>query len=122
MSLSALLRVAVAEDDLDADAPLAVDVIARYRELGDRQGLAWLGVITIEQGDVERGVRLFGGAESIRDEIDFALPPSARLEYGPSLERAKEDLGRADYERLCKEGAALDLDEIVAYPLPSEIP
>jgi len=124
MSLSALLRVAVAENDLDAAAPLAVDVIARCQELGDRQGLAvsleWLGVITIEQGDVERGVRLFGGAESIRDEIDFALPPSARLEYGPALERAKEDLGRADYERLCKEGAALDLEEIVAYALASE--
>jgi tetratricopeptide (TPR) repeat protein len=126
MSLSALLRVAVAESDPDAAAPLAVDVVARCQELGDRQGLAvsleWLGVITIEQGDAERGVRLFGGAASIRDEIEFAPSPSARLEYGPSLERAKEDLGGVDYARLWNEGEALNMEESVAYALAPGTP
>ena len=124
MSLSALLRVAVAQSDLDAAAPLALDVLARSQGLGDRQGLAvsleLLGVITIEQGDAGRGVRLFGGAASIRDEIEFAPGPSDRLEHGPSLERAKAKLGGASYERLWNEGAALDMEEIVAYALTPE--
>jgi predicted ATPase/class 3 adenylate cyclase len=112
MSLSALLRVAVAQGDLEAAAPVAVDVVDRCQELGDRQGLAvsleWLGVITIKQGDTGRGVRLFGAANSIRDEIGFAHAGSEQLDYGPSLEHAKAKLGGVDYERLWNEGAALD--------------
>jgi hypothetical protein len=82
--------------------------------------LEWLGIIMIEQGHADRGVRLFGGAASIRNEIEFTPSPASWLEYGPSLERAKDDLGLVAYERLWNEGAALGLDKIVAYALTGE--
>ncbi|MFE3024058.1 ATP-binding protein [Nocardia tengchongensis] len=98
--------------------------VALMHELGLRHGLAaavdTLAWLTAEQGRFHRAAQLSGAANSLwdgeRDGLFGGLAlhtvPWFRESYDATVERARRELGKADYTAEFAKGATLDADRI----------
>ena len=82
------------------------------------QGLA---AVAISSGDVERGVRLLGANQAIRERLGGGPPPEW-LRLGDPLSEARSKLDPESYDRAWAEGLAMSVDEAVADALGSAAP
>jgi predicted ATPase/DNA-binding SARP family transcriptional activator len=98
--------------------------LARFHELGDKDGIAecleGLAVVAARLGEDEgagarRAARLCGAAEALRRAIGSPLIPMERARFEALLALARERLGDEDLAALRASGAAMALDEAVAY-------
>jgi predicted ATPase/class 3 adenylate cyclase len=103
------------------------DAAAHYREalrfgqeLGDAasmsEPLQGLAAVAIATGDAERGVRLLGANEAIREQLGGGPPPEW-LRLGDPLADAKRSLGDEACQRAWEAGRDLTVDDAVALAL-----
>jgi predicted ATPase/class 3 adenylate cyclase len=101
-----------------------VDAAEHYREavrigheMGDEAALTeplqGLAAVAIATGDAERGVRLLGANDAIRERLGGGPPPEW-LRLGDPLADARQALGEAAYASAWEEGRRLTLDDAVA--------
>jgi hypothetical protein len=92
--------------------------------LGDRffivSSLHNLAEVACSRKDYERGARLFGAAEVLREMIGAPLPTEKRQNFERYLEEARDALGRADLKNARAEGRVMSLDEAIKYALSDE--
>ena len=97
------------------------------RDLGDTvaltEPLQGLAAVLIASGDSERGVRLLGAHEAIREQAGGGPPPEW-LRLGDPFSPAKEHLGEDRYNAAWAVGRAMSVDQAVAEALsePSPVP
>jgi non-specific serine/threonine protein kinase len=140
MSLNNLGMLAWLRGDLaEACRPLKESLAIRW-EIGDKLGIAecleGLAIATWAQsrgrdagrpgspatrGQVERGARLFGAAEALREVIGALAPPNEREEVAAELSAARAALGEEAFAAAWREGRALPLEEIVALALEEDV-
>jgi predicted ATPase/class 3 adenylate cyclase len=100
------------------------DAAAHYRdalrfgqELGDAasmsEPLQGLAAVAVATGDPERGVRLLGANDAIREQLGGGPPPEW-LRLGDPLAEARRSLGAEAYQRAWESGRELSVDEAVA--------
>jgi class 3 adenylate cyclase/tetratricopeptide (TPR) repeat protein len=82
----------------------------------DLNGLA----AVVRSGAPQRTVRLVAAAETLRKAIDLAWQPNERRIYERTVAAARAALSEAAFAAAWAEGAAMSLDETVAYALASE--
>jgi non-specific serine/threonine protein kinase len=92
-----------------------------YRDLGDRSNIAsalegFAGTLSM-CGDPIRAARLFGAAESLREEIGAARPEDAREEFDRSVSAARGFLGEAAFASNQEGGRSLTWEDAVAEAL-----
>ena len=136
--LESAVSVATASADLEAvamsrhglgDLALAQGQMARASEhyrtaisisaplAGGRRNLCWslagLACTAGGRGDVERAGILWGGAETLEEELDLPLPAHVRRRY----RRPLEELDRDALEAAIRHGRALPLGDVIALAL-----
>ena len=111
------------------------DAVAHYgaalkmgREFGDTAALTeplqGIAAVAVAAGDIERGVRLLGANEAIRERLGGGPPPEW-IHLGDPFTPAREALGDEAYEKAWQAGRALSVedavDEALAVRVPSEV-
>jgi hypothetical protein len=100
------------------------DAAAHYRqalrfgnELGDAaamsEPLQGLAAVAIATGETERGVRLLGANDAIRERL-WGGPPPEWLRLGDPLAAARLQLGQEAYDRAWAAGRLMTVDDAVA--------
>jgi hypothetical protein len=74
------------------------------------QGLA---AVAISTGETERGVRLLGASDAIREHLGGGPPPEW-LRLGDPLAEARLQLGQEAYDRAWAVGRSMTVDDAVA--------
>ncbi len=79
------------------------------------EALEGLGAAVADQQRFEEAARLFGAAQSLRDTIGYARYPIHQAGHDADLALARDSLGPDAFAAALAEGAALSLEEAVAY-------
>jgi predicted ATPase/DNA-binding CsgD family transcriptional regulator len=107
------------EGDLTAAEALAHESLALARDAGDQMGLVdaleLLARLAAEQDSVREAVRLWAAAESLRNELGYAVYPAEEAPREAAIANARRPLGPDDFESTWAEGAHMSADEATAY-------
>jgi predicted ATPase/transcriptional regulator with XRE-family HTH domain len=87
----------------------------------DRVIVAWClsgltGACALDE-EPERGARLWGASEALRERIGCRIAPASRLNRERTVALLRQQLGEAEFVRLAAEGARMTVDEAVAFAL-----
>ena len=94
------------------------------RQSGDQvciaSALEGLAVLASSQAQPERGVRLWGAAAALREQIGAPLSPDDRRKQEAEIVRTRQVFGETAFSAAWDAGRAMTLDEAVAYALAVE--
>ncbi|WP_371934588.1 LuxR C-terminal-related transcriptional regulator [Mycobacterium sp. TY815] len=119
VALTVRAFVALAQGDRELSERDAHDALAAASQKG-----AFLRVpdtfecvarLAADDGDHPYAVRLFGAADGIRQRLGHARYPMYQAGYQLATERLRETLGQNDFDAMWAEGAALSIEEAIAY-------
>jgi non-specific serine/threonine protein kinase len=98
--------------------------LAPQKEIGDKLGLVQclegLAGVACAQGDYEKGVRLFGAAEGLRETLAVHRAPSDQADHDQRVASARAALGDAVFAAALAEGRAMTLEQAIEYALAVE--
>jgi predicted ATPase/DNA-binding XRE family transcriptional regulator len=122
-SYSALAEIALSEADALAAARHALAGVEVSAVISEQWSLSWClaelsGVAALER-NAERGAKLWGAGEALREHVGCHIAPASRLNRERTVTLLREQLGEAEFERLAAEGKKMTLDEAVAFALVS---
>jgi predicted ATPase/class 3 adenylate cyclase len=121
-SLHMLALVTIARSDVASSFRHAQHALGHFRDAGDVAGITLtlddLASIAVAMGDPPRGGRLFGGARHLQRTTGVELAVIVEQTYKQFNAPSPRDvLSPEEFERYTAEGAAMSLDELVAYAL-----
>jgi predicted ATPase/class 3 adenylate cyclase/DNA-binding CsgD family transcriptional regulator len=103
----------------DAEAFASRALEASTRDFNHRvamwTSLTVLAAVKTDLGEHETATRLWGAADASARSIGLVAPPAVTVLMAPAIAECLDALGPANHERAWAEGAALSLDEAVAY-------
>ncbi len=114
-------EIALMQNDVtEADRQLASS-LRGFDRIGDKKGISWClvalaGAYAFDE-EPERGARLWGAGEGLRERIGCRIAPASRQNRERTVALLREQLGEAEFVRLAAEGARMDIDEAVAFAL-----
>jgi predicted ATPase/transcriptional regulator with XRE-family HTH domain len=121
VALTNLSLVAQAQRDYERATVLQGDALDLYRLLGDQDGLAHcfenFALIATARDEPARAARLFGAAEVLRTRIGVPGRPADRDFNQRRIVALRAQLGDAAFDAAWEEGAAMSLDDAIAYAL-----
>ena len=90
----------------------------------ERMTLSWClatlsGAHALDE-EPERGATLWGAGEGLRERIGCRIAPASRKNRERTVALLREQLGEAEFARLVAVGAAMTIDEAVAFALGDE--
>ncbi len=119
VALTTRARVAIAQGEpaqAERDAHDALAYAAGIdAQLGAPDVLELLATLAVDAGDYRQAARQFGAAEAIRRRIGAVRFKIHDENCNASVARARDTLGRSDFDAAWAEGAALSTDEAIAY-------
>ena len=118
-ALAASSRVAAAEGELARSEDVAHEALAVRVSSGDKAGVAdtleQLASLAAIAESHDEAVRLYGAADSLRTLTGFVRFQTVAPAYANSLTLLREAMGDDRFGKTWAEGAALSLEEAVAY-------
>ena len=119
MSLGAKAQICRASGDLGQAEDLCHQGLAWQAEVGEKRQIAdslqLLASLALDQDSLVEAARLFGAAEGLRNAIGYVVPPVDRPAHEAEISLTRERLGSDAFERAFEEGAALSIDDAMAY-------
>jgi tetratricopeptide (TPR) repeat protein len=107
--------------DLPLAQLLAREALEFRHKQNDRWGLAYslenFAYVAMVQGDVRRAIRLWGVAETLRQEINAPMLPLWRTRYERFVALAKRQLDETSFKKAWQEGQQTGLEQAVSYLL-----
>jgi len=121
-SLHMLALVTMAGEDASRSLAYAQHALRHFRDGGDVAGITLvlddLASIAVTQGDAHRAVRLHGGARHLQQTTGTNLAGYVEETYKQySAPSPRDAVTPEEYERYAAEGAAMSLDDLVAYAM-----
>jgi predicted ATPase/class 3 adenylate cyclase len=120
MAHHTVAQVARLQERFDEAATHYRQALRVAHEFGDAASLTeplqGLAAVAIATGDADRGVRLLGANDAIRERLGGGPPPEW-LRLGDPLTDARRSLGDDAYERAWEAGRGLTVDEAVVLAL-----
>jgi tetratricopeptide (TPR) repeat protein len=115
-SVLTLGNVLRAHGDYPAAYPLYQESLQIYRELGDQRALAYLlesigGLLSLQNGDAMRAIRLAGAAASLRRRLKTPLSPAEQSQLDQALAPARARLGDSMAATLWQAGGQLSVEQ-----------
>ena len=116
MMLVNLALVALEREDLGRANEVMKEALELSARLGYREGI-WssLVVLAAAEEEDERACIMLAAARSLREADEGALQPFERAVDERTASALRDRLGADTFERLCEDGAAMSVDEAVAY-------
>jgi predicted ATPase/class 3 adenylate cyclase/DNA-binding CsgD family transcriptional regulator len=125
-SLRGLGHVARSRGEYARARDLLKESLGLLRELRDRRCiplcLEGLACIAVGPAWAERAARLLGAAGALQDRTGAPAPPSDMADYRRTEADARARLGKERFAAIRAAGAAMPLDEAVAYALGEDEP
>jgi DNA-binding CsgD family transcriptional regulator len=90
--------------------------LALCREMGDENitpALEGLADVALRQGRQAWAARLWGAAETLREEIRMPLPPVERAYFERAVDAARDHLGEQAFTALWVEGRTMSLEHVL---------
>jgi hypothetical protein len=92
-----------------------------YQDRNDRMVASWClatsaGIQALDE-EPERGAKLWGASEALRQRIGCRIAPASRLNRERTVTLLREQLGEGEFARLVAEGAKMNADEAVVFAL-----
>jgi predicted ATPase/class 3 adenylate cyclase/DNA-binding CsgD family transcriptional regulator len=119
MALTVRARVAIAAGEPDQAERDAHDALARAAELEAYlyipDTLECLGTLAVDAGSHREAARLFGAAAAIRQRMGAVRYQVYDAGYQASVAPLRDAMGDKDFDSAWAEGAALSIDEAIAY-------
>jgi predicted ATPase/transcriptional regulator with XRE-family HTH domain/Tfp pilus assembly protein PilF len=123
-ALNNLAVVALAQGNDARAAERQAEALALWRSVSNHFGLAHccenFALIAAARGDAERAARLGGATEALRVRIGAAGRLGDRDFNAPYFDKARAQLGEPAFAAAWDEGAAMSLDDAIAYALQGE--
>lgn len=129
-NLNDLGIVAHAQSDYASARALFKESLAIKRVLENKQGIAALleslaslaaaetqSTVHDPQSAMQRGARLWGAAERLREEIGAPLPPNGREWYDQKVAAVQTALGEERFRRAWVMGKNMTMEQAIAYAL-----
>lgn len=118
MMLVNLALVALEREDLGRADEVVKEALDLSARLGYREGI-WSSLVVLAAAEEkpERACTLLGAASALREADEGALQPFERAVDERTASTLRDRLRAETFERLCKDGAAMSVDEAVAYAL-----
>jgi hypothetical protein len=106
----------------DVAARLLREGLALWREQGNTwwgvcECLEGLGAVALEQGQAERGARLYGATEALFGAMAPPRPTAEQVRYENQVASLRTTLGEAAFTAAWAEGGALSVEDEVAFAL-----
>jgi predicted ATPase/class 3 adenylate cyclase/DNA-binding CsgD family transcriptional regulator len=118
-SLMARARVALADGEPARAEDLAYQALHLRSQTGDKAGIAdtleLLASLASAQESYRESARLYGAAHAQREPIGYVRLAIHRDWYQQSVAAVRDAMGQAAFEQSWEEGAALPLQEAIAY-------
>ena len=126
-SLHMLALVLIGRGENAESTQHAREGLGIFREAGDVGGITLilddLASIAVAAGDAPRGARLYGAARHLQATSGTMLANYVEETYDSyNAPSPRSVLSPEDFERYAAEGAAMGLDEVVAYALEDPVP
>lgn len=119
VSLGAYARLHLAEGDHKRAESLLHEALELQKTSGAKIGivdsLEELATVAVAVESFTEAARLFGAADSLREATGYARFPSEREAHEANVSAAREGLGPEAFEAAWNEGAAMSMDEAIAY-------
>ncbi|MGO9510735.1 MAG: helix-turn-helix transcriptional regulator [Mycobacterium sp.] len=116
-TVRAFVAIAQGEpEQAERDAHEALVVAARthaYARVADT--FECLGRLASDDGSHQHAARLLGAADGIRQRMGHVRFPMYQAGYDAVVAAARETLGQSDFDAAWAEGAALSIEEAIAY-------
>ena len=113
--------MAADQGDYDGAHVLLEESLTILRELGDRrsiaEGLEALASVDTGETDEERGARLWGAAETLRETIGSPQRPADREKQERMVAVVREKMGVDAFAFAWAEGRTMTMEQAVAYAL-----
>jgi hypothetical protein len=113
--------VAHRQGDHRRAAALFGESLARFRDAGDKRGVAFCLIgsagVAGATRQPERAARLLGAAESLLEAIGARIWPSNRADYDRIVAAARAGLDDVAFNAAWEEGRAMSPEEAVEYAL-----
>jgi predicted ATPase/transcriptional regulator with XRE-family HTH domain len=92
-----------------------------YERFSDRMTLSWClaalaGAYALDK-EPERGARLWGAGEALREQVGCRIAPASRHNRERTVALLREQLGEAEFTRLAAQGVKMTVDEAVTFAL-----
>lgn len=118
-ALNTRSRVALAEGDAEAAERDAHEALACAADTGAQRGLPdvfdGLAGLAAQVGSYSEAARLFGAAEAIRQSNGEVRYKVYQADYETSIAALREAMGPNDFDTAWAEGAALSVEQAIAY-------
>jgi predicted ATPase/class 3 adenylate cyclase/DNA-binding CsgD family transcriptional regulator len=118
-ALTTRARIAIAQGSYaqaERDAREALSQSVKFSAyLGTCDTLECLAAVAEQSNAHERAARLFGAADAIRQDSGENRFPNYDAAYRDALAVVRDTLGEANFDNAWSEGAALSVDEAIAY-------
>jgi predicted ATPase/class 3 adenylate cyclase len=112
------------QGELERAARLCEEALTMYRHVGSTGGIAdcleQFAAIAAAQGQSERAARLLAAASTQRQGAQPDLTPAERSRWARLQAEARSGLGEAAFTAAWQAGAAMPLEEVVAYVLAAD--
>ena len=101
--------------------PLYRETIQEWQKFGHRAAIAHqlecFAFIAKGQEEDERAARLFGAAETLRENINIPMTPPEHVEYDREVSDLRANIDEAAFSKAWAEGRALTMEQAIAYAL-----
>jgi DNA-binding CsgD family transcriptional regulator len=118
-ALALVGRVERFEGNIERAESLLHEALRLHAENSDRPRLAEtlesLGGIAASLESFAEAARLFGAAQALRDEMGYVRFAVHQERYDTDVATAGDGLGAEDFDAAWAEGAAMSIDDVVAY-------
>lgn len=124
-ALHNIAHVRLGQGDGAGAASLFHQALGEFRELGDQKGMAdclmGLAGVTIQMSHLEKGARLLGACEKIKQENGTTYWPANRIAYKRCLALLHEQLKDATFSAAWVEGSKMTLEQAIEYALAEQV-
>jgi tetratricopeptide (TPR) repeat protein len=112
------------QGDLDEARSLYHECLQLYHQTGMKMALAYvmeiLAGLESHLGRTRAAALLFGAADAIRTQIDSPIEPFNKDRYDRDLDTTREQLGRAQFDELFREGHGSSTNAVIRTVLESD--
>lgn len=114
-------EIALSQNDAARAKAHLSESLALFQKLGDRIGVAWClaafaGAAALDE-EPERGSRLWGASEGLRQRIGCRIAPASRLNRERIIAMLREQLGDARFEAEQTIGRMMPLEQAIDLPV-----
>ncbi len=126
MAFISLARILASQGDHAAARDLYQESLALLHKLGNKESIATclegLGAVVAAQDEPLQAARLWGAAETLRQDIGTPLPPVYRADYEQAMTAARSALGEKAFAAALAEGRTMTPEQALAAQGSATIP